>query len=190
VGDGPEMPDVRRRVETYGLAGLITLAGSKNEEQVSRMLPLANCYVQPSLAEGLPVAVMEALCTGLPVVATAYGGLVHGADDGSKIPPEEAGRLITGLSEIYRDTPKAAETAQELSRQITCRAGIFELVTPGVTGLLVRPADPESLADALTTLYNNPDKARDMAEAGTARITQAFNLHQNSTQLLALFNQK
>jgi colanic acid/amylovoran biosynthesis glycosyltransferase len=189
VGDGPEMADVRRRVETYNLTGLITLAGSKDEEQVSRMLPLANCYVQPSLAEGLPVAVMEALCTGLPVVATAYGGLVHGRNDGTKIPPDEAGRLIKGLSEIYRDTPKAAETALDLSRQITCRAGIFELITPGETGLLVRPADPMSLADALTTLYNNPDNARDMAEAGKTRIIQAFDLHQNAAKLLALFNQ-
>jgi len=187
VGDGPEMPDVRRRVETYGLNDLITLAGSKDEEQVSRMLPLANCYVQPSLAEGLPVAVMEALCTGLPVVATAYAGLVQGPDGGTNIRAEEASRLINGLSEIYRDTPGAAETAQDLSNHITCRAGIFELITPGETGLLARPADPESLANALTTLYNNPDKSCQMAAAGKTRVLHSFNLHDNAAQLAALF---
>jgi glycosyltransferase involved in cell wall biosynthesis len=183
VGDGPEMPDVRRRVETCGLMDLITLAGSKDEEQVSRLLPLANCYVQPSLAEGLPVAVMEALCTGLPVVATAYCGLVKGEGSGNRIKPEEAGRLIKGLSEIYRDTPLAAETALDLSKHITCQAGIFELITPGETGLLARPADPESLAGALAELFSNPEKARTMAAAGQARVLHSFDLHQNAAQL-------
>jgi glycosyltransferase involved in cell wall biosynthesis len=186
VGDGPEMPDVRRRVEAYNLADLVTLAGSKDEEQVSRMLPLANCYVQPSLAEGLPVAVMEALCTGLPVVATAYGGLVGGEGAGNKIKPEEASRLINGLSEIYRDTPLAAETALDLSKHITCQAGIFELINPGETGLLARPADPESLAGALTEFYTDPQKAREMASAGQNRVLQSFNLHQNAAQLSSL----
>lgn len=189
VGDGPEMPDVRGRVEAYALTDLVTLAGSKDEEQVSRMLPLANCYVQPSLAEGLPVAVMEALCTGLPVVATAYSGLAAGAENPcGSIGPDEAPRLIVGLSEIYRDTPKAAETALDLSRLGTCSAGIFELITPGETGLLARPADPESLADTLAAVYANPDKARTMAQAGRTRVLQSFDLHQNAAELARLFS--
>ncbi len=187
VGDGPEMPDVRRRVETYALTGQVSLAGSKDEEQVSQMLPLANCYVQPSLAEGLPVAVMEALCCGLPVVATAYAGLASGPDASASIRPEEAGLLISGLSEIYRDTPHAADTALELSRKVTCRAGIFELITPGETGLLARPADPESLADALEALYNDPEKAQRMAAAGRQRVLQSFDLRQNADEILLLF---
>jgi colanic acid/amylovoran biosynthesis glycosyltransferase len=189
VGDGPEMPDVRSRVEAYGLTDLVTLAGSKDEEQVSRMLPLANCYVQPSLAEGLPVAVMEALCCNLPVVATAYAGLAAGGETaGSGIRPEEAAVLTAGLSEIYRDTPKAAETALALSQRVTCQAGIFEIITPGVTGLLARPADPESLADALAALYHDPDHARTMALAGQTRVLQSFDLHQNAAQLSGLFS--
>ena len=187
VGDGPEMPDVARRVETYALSNQVSLAGSKDEEQVSRMLPLANCYVQPSLAEGLPVAVMEALCCGLPVVATAYAGLTAGPDASASIRPEEAGMLISGLSEIYRDTPRAADTALEISRKVTCRAGIFELVIPGETGLLARPADPESLADALETLYNDPEKANQMAAAGRQRVLQSFDLRQNAREIMSLF---
>ncbi len=189
VGDGPEMPDVRRRVETYSLTAQVTLAGSKDEEQVSRMLPLANCYAQPSLAEGLPVAVMEALCCALPVVATAYAGLTAGPGASASIRPEEAGLLIDGLSEIYRDTPRAAETALDLSRQVTFRAGIFELITPGQTGLLARPADPESMADALEALYNDPDSARRMADAGRQRVLEFFDLRQNAGQILSLFHQ-
>lgn len=188
VGDGPEMPDVRRRVETHSLSEQITLTGSKDEEQVSRLLPLANCYVQPSLAEGLPVAVMEALCCELPVVATAYAGLTAERAVPSSIRPEEASLLISGLSEIYRDTPRAAETALDLSRRVTCRAGIFELITPGETGLLARPADPESLADALETLYKNPEKAQQMAAAGRQRVLNSFDLRQNAGEILSLFH--
>ena len=188
VGDGPEMPDIRGRVERYSLQDYVTLAGSKDEEQVSRMLPAANCYVQPSLAEGIPVAIMEALCTGLPVVATAYSGFSGSPEAVTGIRAEEAGELIKGLSVIYRDLPQAGDTARALAAHITSRAGIAELVKPGVTGLLVPPADPEALAAALITLYEHPEHANGMADAGRELVLNEFNLHENATILANLFN--
>jgi colanic acid/amylovoran biosynthesis glycosyltransferase len=191
IGDGPEMPDILARVHRYGLENFITLAGSRDEDQVSQMLPQANCYVQPSLAEGLPVAVMEAMCTGLPVVATAYAGLHPQSDqptDGSVIQAEEAAELTAGLSSIYRDTPQAGEIALGMSRRLKTRAGIFEIITPGITGLLASPADPQSLADALIEIHNNPQKAAVMARAGHDHVLNSFDLHKNVAQISALFD--
>lgn len=192
VGDGPEMPDILDRVQRFGLQEEVTLAGSKHEDEVSRMLPMSNCYVQPSLAEGLPVAVMEAMATGLPVVATAYSGINHAEDlphaNPSYILPDEVTELTAGLSKIYRDTPDAAETALYLSRTLFSRAGIFELIQPGVTGMLTSPADATMLADALEKLFHEPQQSLRMAIIGRGVVIKEFGLRENVARLADLLD--
>jgi glycosyltransferase involved in cell wall biosynthesis len=54
--------------------------------------------------------------------------------------------------------------------------GLHELVVDGETGLLVRPGDPEALADALGHLLANPDYRRQLGDAGRARAETRFDL--------------
>ncbi len=66
-------------------------------------------------------------------------------------------------------------------------SGIPELVKPGETGYLVRPADESALADMLITVYTHPEQADQMARNGYVLVQQLFDLHTNVKCLAMLF---
>jgi alpha-maltose-1-phosphate synthase len=65
--------------------------------------------------------------------------------------------------------------------------GIPEVVDGGVTGLLVPPDDPASLADALNLLLRDPDDAKEMGEAGRERAVAEFSWESVATQTVSLY---
>jgi glycosyltransferase involved in cell wall biosynthesis len=65
-------------------------------------------------------------------------------------------------------------------------SGIPELVEDGVTGLLVPPADPPALADALARLAADPELRARLGRAGRARVAAEYDLHANVAALAAL----
>jgi glycosyltransferase involved in cell wall biosynthesis len=100
--------------------GLIELLGPRTQDDVSRLLRTSNCYVQPSVVtasgkmEGIPVALMEAMMSGIPVVATSISGipeLVRDGDTGWLVPPEAVTELADALTQIYRDPSEAQRRA-------------------------------------------------------------------------------
>lgn len=89
VGDGPLMPRVRALVREAGLEEKITLHGSLPGEVVQQMLAKADVFLQHSVvdpdtgdAEGLPVAILEAMAQALPIVSTRHGGIPDAIVDG------------------------------------------------------------------------------------------------------------
>jgi glycosyltransferase involved in cell wall biosynthesis len=95
--------------------------GPRTQDDVSQLLREANCYVQPSVItpsgkmEGIPVALMEAMASGIPVVATGISGipeLVRHGDTGWLVPPEHPIALADALSQIYNDPGEAQRRAQ------------------------------------------------------------------------------
>jgi glycosyltransferase involved in cell wall biosynthesis len=73
VGEGPERVKIERLCRTLGLAEVVTLAGQK--EDVNPYYAIADVFVLPSLSEGSPNVLLEAISAGVPVVATAVGGV-------------------------------------------------------------------------------------------------------------------
>jgi glycosyltransferase involved in cell wall biosynthesis len=75
-----------------------------------------DCLVLCSKNEGLPSAVIEALVTGVPVVATAVGGVVDMLADGrgALVPPNDAAALAEATLSVLRDLPAAQARAQTL----------------------------------------------------------------------------
>lgn len=67
--------------------------------------------------------------------------------------------------------------------------GVPEVVIDGVTGILVPPGDPETLADAILRLLHDPDLARRMGAAGRARVEEHFNLDRLNEQLFQIYDQ-
>jgi glycosyltransferase involved in cell wall biosynthesis len=99
---------------------MIELMGPRTQDEVSRLLQTANCYVQPSVItpsgkmEGIPVALMEAMVSGIPVVATSISGipeLVKNGDTGWLVPPENVEALADALSQIHKDPVEAKKRA-------------------------------------------------------------------------------
>ena len=72
-GSGPEEDKLKAYVHELGLESRVKFAGYV--EQVPAMLCQADCFIFPSFQEGLPVAVMEAMAVGLPVIATRIRGI-------------------------------------------------------------------------------------------------------------------
>ncbi|HER44187.1 MAG TPA: glycosyltransferase family 1 protein, partial [Candidatus Eisenbacteria bacterium] len=107
-----------------GISKALHMAGYRKDVPV--LLSLFDLFVLPSYREGMPRALLEAMASGLPVVASDIRG---------------------------------------------CR----EEVEEGVTGLLVPPRDHERLAEAISRLLGEKERARRMGEAARARVAQRFD---------------
>jgi glycosyltransferase involved in cell wall biosynthesis len=112
VGEGGERPRLEKLIRALGLTGQVELLGGLPQEIVQRLLPEADCYVQPSVVtpagkmEGIPVAIMEALACEVPVVATAISGVPELVEDGVTgrlVPPAQSAALAAALIEVDRD---------------------------------------------------------------------------------------
>ena len=98
VGDGPLLADLERQIAEYGIGELVWLAGDR--EDVSPLLQAMDIFVLPSLAEGVSNTILEAMATGLPVVATDTGGnpeLVEHGVNGYLLPVQDPQALSDTL---------------------------------------------------------------------------------------------
>lgn len=116
VGDGPLMPRVKEKIAAAGLADCIWLPGARSDiADVMRGLDL---FVLPSLAEGTPVTVLEAMASGLPVVATRVGGLPEVVEEnvtGLLVQPADAPALAAALLS-FRSCPEHARRSGAAGR--------------------------------------------------------------------------
>jgi colanic acid/amylovoran biosynthesis glycosyltransferase len=87
IGDGPEHAALAARREALGLRN-VTLCGAATHQQTRAAFAWADIYLQPSVTapdgdqEGIPVALMEAMASGLPVIATRHSGIPELVVDG------------------------------------------------------------------------------------------------------------
>jgi colanic acid/amylovoran biosynthesis glycosyltransferase len=75
VGAGPDRGRVEGAVAELGMQDRITLTGALNQNQVREQFAQADIFVLPSLAEGIPVVLMEAMASGVPCVTTPVNGI-------------------------------------------------------------------------------------------------------------------
>lgn len=75
VGDGPDRLRIEQTIARLELGSHITLTGALNQEAVKAHLAQADVFVLPSLAEGIPVVLMEAMSSGVPCVSTPVNGI-------------------------------------------------------------------------------------------------------------------
>lgn len=113
VGDGPLRDDLHAAVDKTGLAKMCWLAGSRDDVPV--LLRGMDLFVLPSLSEGISNTILEAMASGLPVIATNVGGSPELVSDG------ETGRLIpqsdpVALASAIKDYVNAPETAIEAGK--------------------------------------------------------------------------
>ena len=104
VGSGPDEAELRRLTEELGVASRVEWAG--NCSNVAERLEAFDLFVLPSLAEGIPVTVLEAMACGLPVVASRVGGLpelVEEGETGTLVPAQDPERLCDVLDGYLLD---------------------------------------------------------------------------------------
>ena len=82
VGDGPDRAALEADMQARGLRGAVQFLGYKSQSEVAELLAFHDGLVLPSLAEGVPVVLMEAMAASMPTIATAVGGVSELVEDG------------------------------------------------------------------------------------------------------------
>jgi glycosyltransferase involved in cell wall biosynthesis len=104
AGSGPYQGELERAVALAGLGQHVTFLGWTDE--ISTVLPSWDIFVMPSLEEGFPIAALDAMAAGLPIVATSVGGVPELIEDGKTgwlVPPRDAGSLASKLRLLLRN---------------------------------------------------------------------------------------
>jgi glycosyltransferase involved in cell wall biosynthesis len=107
VGDGPIRKKLEELTQEFNLKDTVIFTGLRND--VSELLNNSDIFVLPSLKEGLPLAVIEAMSTGLPVVATSVGGVTEIIEDektGLLIPPGNPDAISSAVMILLKDIKK------------------------------------------------------------------------------------
>lgn len=100
IGGGPLETELRKLVEDLKLDGVVRFLGGKKQTEVIAALQENHIFLLPSVAEALPVVIMEALAAGLPVLATKVGSvheLVIDGRNGFVVPPNDVNALVEKL---------------------------------------------------------------------------------------------
>ncbi len=114
VGDGPGRPEIERLAAELGLRDAARLLGTRSD--VPELLATAQCVLLASDYEGCPLSVLEAMAAGVPVVATAVGGipeLVADGETGLLTPRGDAQALARALETVLADRDLAMRFGAE-----------------------------------------------------------------------------
>jgi sugar transferase (PEP-CTERM/EpsH1 system associated) len=117
VGDGALMPQVRAELESEALTDLAWLPGARDD--TPELCRAMDVYVLPSLAEGISNTILEAMASGLPVVATNVGGnseLVEEETTGTLVPRADPQALADAIA-LYADSPELRRQHGQAARE-------------------------------------------------------------------------
>jgi glycosyltransferase involved in cell wall biosynthesis len=102
VGDGPDRASLEAEVEQLGLGGAVQFLGARHD--VPELMAQADLFVLSSRSEGLPLSIIEAMAAGLPVVASAVGGVPElVANAGFVVPAADPNALAACLRRLVLD---------------------------------------------------------------------------------------
>ena len=108
LGDGPERARLEALIRRRGLERTVRLLG---EQDAAPWLPAFDVFCLPSLWEGLPNSLLEAMALGLPVVASGVDGVPEAVTDGKDgllVPPEDSDALAAALGALTNDAGRRA----------------------------------------------------------------------------------
>jgi glycosyltransferase involved in cell wall biosynthesis len=104
VGDGPLRASLEERARRLNIGHRVNFLGTRSD--VAAILQGCDVLVRPSLLEGMPLAVLEAMACGLPVVATPVSGtaeLVRGGENGLLVRPAQPDDLAAAVLRLAED---------------------------------------------------------------------------------------
>ena|GEM_PF-413787 len=119
AGDGEHRGSLERRVSELELGRTVTFLGNCDAGRVRRLLAGAAALVVPSIYEGMPLVVLEAMAAGVPVVASAVSGIPEVVVDGETgwlVPPEDPRALGRALEDVLA-RPREARRRGEAGRR-------------------------------------------------------------------------
>ncbi|HQK95713.1 MAG TPA: glycosyltransferase family 4 protein [Armatimonadota bacterium] len=127
AGEGPLLGATITHIQEADMRDRVTLLGFRQD--TAPLLAAADCLVAPSTREGLPIAFLEAMAAGCPVIATHVGGVpelvVHG-ESGLLVPPDDFGAFASAVRRMAEDGELrrrlAANARERIARYFTAEA--------------------------------------------------------------------
>ena len=118
LGDGRERDPLQKRGQALGVAARMTWHG--NVAEAASLFRAFDVFVLSSRTEGTPIALFEAMAAGVPVVATAVGGVpeVVSPAEAILVPPDDPARLADAVRETLRNPAAARERARAAQRRL------------------------------------------------------------------------
>lgn len=129
AGDGPERSRLEQLAEKLGVSARVTFLGFRSD--IPQLLACADVVVLPSLAEGLPLAALEAMSAGRPLVATAIGGTDEAVTDGVTgllVPPRDGNALAGAVERVLADPEEAQRRANAAAARVAIEFGVERMV--------------------------------------------------------------
>jgi glycosyltransferase involved in cell wall biosynthesis/Flp pilus assembly protein TadD len=191
AGDGDQLETIARDIAQLGLGDRIHLLGHRWD--VAEWFDAADIFILPSLVEGMPLAIMEAMAKSLPVIATAISGIPEELGDTGKLLPDpqiDPQGVVRELAQTLRawahdaelrhkHGAKGRERAVQMFREETMIANTLGLIKrvltePAATGLASHDgpwrgaATPAAQAFQAKFLLSRGDEVRALAAARTA----------------------
>lgn len=120
VGDGPLRPKIESYIADAGLADVSWLPGDRTD--IPELLRSMDIFVLPSLGEGISNTILEAMASGLPIVATDVGGnpeLVEPNINGILIPVGDSDKLADSIEALVQDPEKRQSFGAASSRKVS-----------------------------------------------------------------------
>lgn len=128
AGDGPLRKELEEQARPFGER--VKFLGYRSD--VPSFVSALDCYVLPSLWEGLPLALLEGLAIGVPLVATTVGGnpeVIVPGENGYLVPPKDEGALADAILRVKEGGPAFASEVRARGRARFERAFSEEAMT-------------------------------------------------------------
>jgi glycosyltransferase involved in cell wall biosynthesis len=121
VGTGPEEEKLRRLTERLKIENKVIFIGKVPNQKVHQYLALADIFVLPSLSEGFPIVIIEAMSAGLPIVATNCGGSSETITDGINgflVPPKTSKMIAEKIKVLLLNKTLRGKMSSNNQRKI------------------------------------------------------------------------
>jgi L-malate glycosyltransferase len=114
AGSGPEREHLEQLAQTLGVAACVTFTGRLDNERIPELYRQADLFLNSSTVDNMPISILEALASGVPVVSTAVGGIPYLVEDRKTallVPPRDPHAIARALLELIENPSQAARLA-------------------------------------------------------------------------------
>lgn len=141
LGEGPEAGSLRAQARRLGVESRVCFAGFQRRS--AAWMRVMDCLVQPSLAEGVPNSVLEAMFLGVPVIATAVGAtpeIVDHGETGLLVEPGSALAMAEAMKKLIRSPMLRKQLAAEARTRVQVnfsparQRALFEMLYKTILG--------------------------------------------------------
>lgn len=146
VGDGPDRQGLETLVAQQGLTKQVIFEGSVNQENILNLYNQTDVFVLATFAEGLPVALMEAMMVEIPCITTHITGipeLIRNGKDGLLIAPSDTQALVDAIS-LLMDKPDLRRQIGEAGRQRVLKKYELQRNTEWLADIFRRRLSPKA----------------------------------------------